>query len=261
MGVERPVGRRADRLRIRADRPERKLASKRPITRERIVDEALRIVAAEGFDALTMRRVAAAINTGPASLYAHVQDKAHLDELLIGRLCSEVLVPVPDPARWQEQMLAFVSDVRDKYLAYPGLSRAGLAVIPTNLETLRISEGLLSILIAGDVPPQRAAWAVDALALYVAAYCLEVSLWITDATKDDPWEFESDFRAAFDALPADQFPMTKKYASELVAGQGHDRFDFAVTALLSGLGGSGGAGGLGGPGGNGGRLTRAKGRR
>ncbi len=239
MGAERKVERRVARVRSNASGWERKLDGKRPITRERIVDEALKIVAAEGFDALTMRRVAAAINTGPASLYAHVRDKAHLDELLIGRLCSEVTVPVPDPARWQEQMLAFVSDVRDKYLDYPGLSRAGLAVIPTNLETLRISEGLLAVLIAGDVPPQRAAWAVDALALYVAAYCLEVSLWITDATKDNPWEFESDFRSAFDALPADEFPMTKRYASELVAGEGHDRFDFAVTTLLEGLGGRG----------------------
>ncbi|MDQ2782439.1 MAG: TetR/AcrR family transcriptional regulator [Actinomycetota bacterium] len=237
MGVERKVERRIDRMRTNADRWEHRLDKKRPISRERIIDEALKIVAAEGFDALTMRRVAAAINTGPASLYAHVQDKAHLDELLIGRLCSAVTIPVPDSNRWQQQMLDFVSDLRDRYLAYPGLSRAGLAVVPTNLETLRISEGLLAILIAGDVPPQRAAWAIDTLALYVAAYCLEVSLWMRDATTDDPWEFETDFRAAFDALPADEFPMTKKYASELVAGEGHDRFDFAVTTLLSGLGG------------------------
>ena len=59
-----------------------------PITVGRIVDAALQLVEAEGFDALTMRRVAAALQTGPASLYAHVRDKAELDDLMIGELCS-----------------------------------------------------------------------------------------------------------------------------------------------------------------------------
>jgi AcrR family transcriptional regulator len=66
------------------------LAPKAPITVGRIVDAALQIVEAEGFEALTMRRVAAALQTGPASLYAHVRNKAELDDLLIGELCARV---------------------------------------------------------------------------------------------------------------------------------------------------------------------------
>jgi AcrR family transcriptional regulator len=52
-----------------------------------VPDTALGVIAAEGYEALTMRRLAAALDTGPASLYAHVVNKADLDELLIGRLC------------------------------------------------------------------------------------------------------------------------------------------------------------------------------
>lgn len=43
-----------------------------------------------GYDALTMRRVAGVVDTGPASLYAHVGNKADFDELLIGRLCAQI---------------------------------------------------------------------------------------------------------------------------------------------------------------------------
>ena len=43
-------------------------ARKEPITVDRILTTALRLVETEGFDARTMRRVAAALDTGPASL-------------------------------------------------------------------------------------------------------------------------------------------------------------------------------------------------
>src|SRR3954469_25818853 len=147
-----------------------------PITVEAIVRTAFDIVAREGYDALSMRRVAAALDTGPASLYAHVVNKEDLDDLLIGRLCAEIGLPDPDPATWRQQILGVCTQLRDQYLRYPGISRAALAVVPTNLETLRVSEGMLAILLAGDVAPQTAAWAIDALALYVNAYCLETYL-------------------------------------------------------------------------------------
>jgi hypothetical protein len=47
-------------------------------------------------------------------------------------------------------------------------------VVPTNLETLRVSEGMLAILLAGGIAPRTAAWTIDALSLYVAGYALEV---------------------------------------------------------------------------------------
>ena len=52
-----------------------------------------------------MRRVAAALQASPGALYAHVRDKAELDDLMIGELCSRVALPVPDPARWKAQAI------------------------------------------------------------------------------------------------------------------------------------------------------------
>src|ERR1700754_5183578 len=77
---------------------------KPPITVDRITDAALEVVAADGYDALTMRSVAALLDTGPASLYAHVVNKADSDELIIGRLCNQLVLPEPDPATWRDQI-------------------------------------------------------------------------------------------------------------------------------------------------------------
>ena len=149
---------------------------KQPITVEAIIEAALGIVESEGYAALTMRRVATALGTGPASLYAHVVNKEDLDDLLIGRLCGEIDLPDPDPSTWREQIIGVCAQIRDQYLRYPGISQAALAVVPTNPDTLRVNEGMLAILLAGGIEPQTAAWAVDALSLYVNAYCLETSL-------------------------------------------------------------------------------------
>ena len=151
--------------------------TKKPITVDAVVSTAFGIVETEGCaEALTMRRVAAALETGPSSLYAHVVNKEDLDELLIGRLCAGDRLPEADPATWRQQAIGVCARLRDQYLRYPGISRAAFAVAPSNLDIMRVSEGLLAILLAGDIASQTAAWAIDSLFLYVNAYSLEVSL-------------------------------------------------------------------------------------
>ncbi|MFG2386453.1 TetR/AcrR family transcriptional regulator [Streptomyces avermitilis] len=217
-----------------APRPRRR---KPPITVEQVIDTALGVIATEGYEALTMRRLAGALDTGPASLYAHVVNKADLDELLIGRLCAELALPEPDPAAWREQIRGVCTQIRDQYLKYPGISRAALAMAPTDLETMRVSEGMLAILLAGGVAPQAAAWAIDALLLYVAAYCLEASIVRQrSADNDAVWVLDRDeLLRRFTALPAETFPHTTRYAAELTAGEGHDRFDFTLALMVDGL--------------------------
>jgi AcrR family transcriptional regulator len=208
---------------------------KKPITVEAIIDTAFSIVASEGYEALTMRRVATALETGPASLYAHVVNKDDLDDLLLGRLYAQIEIPEPDPAAWRQQITSVCTQMRDQYSRYPGISGAALAIMPTNLETMRVNEGMFAIVLAGGVDPQTAAWAIDALTLYVNAYCLETSLRDRVARNGDNWLVSRDeLLRRFAELP-DTFPQTKRYAAELTSGTGHDRFDFTINLILDGL--------------------------
>ncbi|MFC0437777.1 TetR/AcrR family transcriptional regulator [Kutzneria buriramensis] len=205
---------------------------KTPITADRITDAALQVIAAEGYDALTIRRVAAVLGTGPSSLYAHIVSKEELDDLLIGRLLAGIELPAPDPATWRRQIRDVYAQIRDQYLAYPGVSRAALAIVPTNPETLRVAEGILAILLAGGVEPRTAAWALDALTLYVCGYTLERSL----VQRGQEWVLSrEELMDRFGALPADRFPHTRRHAADLTAGTGHDRFDFTLSLILDNL--------------------------
>ena len=212
-------------------------ARKKPITVDRIADAALEVVATEGYDALTIRRVAAVLGTGPSSLYAHIVNKDDFDDLLIGRLYAEVVLPEPDPAAWREQLLKVYTQIRDRYLKYPGVSRAALATVPTNLETLRVGESILAILLAGGIDPRTAAWARDAMSLYVSAYALEQSL-VQQRRRhqDQEWVLSrEELVDRFAALPAEKFPQTRHHAAELVSGTGADRFEFALGLLMNNL--------------------------
>lgn len=213
---------------------------KPPITVDRITDAALEVVATDGYDALTMRSVAGLLDTGPASLYAHVVNKADIDELIIGRLCNQLVLPEPDPATWREQISDVCAQLRDQYLKYPGISRAAMAMVVTDLDVLRVNEGMLAILIAGGIKPQVAAWAIDALFLYVGAYTMEISLVAQRQRKQaDDWRIGRDEREEltrrFAALPADQFPQISRYAAELTSGTRHERFDFTVKLIVGNL--------------------------
>ena len=212
--------------------------SKAPITADRIIHAALAIVAADGFDALTMRNVAARLDTGPASLYAHVVNKADLDELLIGRLCSQINLPEPSAAQWREQLTDVCTQLRDLYLDYPGISRAALAIDVTDLDVLRVNEGMLAILITAGIDPQTAAWTIDALFLYVGAYTMDIAVADTGANTEEhrlSSQHRTDLIARFEALPEDRFPHVRAHATELTSGTGHERFDFTLRLVLGNL--------------------------
>jgi AcrR family transcriptional regulator len=208
---------------------------KEPITVGRIVAAALQVVETEGFDALTMRRVAAGLQASPGALYAHVRDKSELDDLMIGELCSRVTLPVPDPARWQAQAIDVCGQLRDQYLRYPEIWRATLAAAPNSLDTLRIMEGLLAILQAGGVPLQSAVWASDAAFLYIGAYSVMALRRLTDKDTDGRAVDRSEVTERLEMLPPDRFPITVAHAGVLTSGEGHDRFDFTLGLLFGGL--------------------------
>jgi AcrR family transcriptional regulator len=208
--------------------------AREPLSAPRIVDAALQLVQAEGFDALTMRRLASTLQATPGALYAHVRDKQELDDLMLGALCARVQIPVPDPDAWKAQATGVCAQLRDEYLRYPGIWRATLAAAPSTPDTMRIMEGLLAILTRGGVPLRYAAWAIDAAFQYIGAY----SVTAPRRTPGDPAAAagaRDEAIAQLAMLPADQFPISAAHAAELTSGDGHERFDFTLGLLFGGL--------------------------
>jgi AcrR family transcriptional regulator len=217
-------------------RPVPERSAKIPLTRSQIVQAALRIVQAEGIDAVSMRRIAGEFATGPSSLYAHVANKDELLQLMFDEMCRLVPLPEPDPANWKEQLKQIARSGYRIMIEHNDLARAALGTIPTGPNALRISEAMLGIVISGGVPSQVAAWVLDRLFLYIVADAFEYSIWRDEVADTAAVEqLSGDLLAYFEQLPAEQFPNIRRYAGDLVSGDTADRFEFGLDLLIDGL--------------------------
>lgn len=72
--------------------------------RAAIVRAAIRIADAEGFDALSMRRVASELGSAVMSLYRHVPSKEELELLMRDQVFGERPLPATPPPGWRAQL-------------------------------------------------------------------------------------------------------------------------------------------------------------
>ncbi|MEY9836804.1 TetR/AcrR family transcriptional regulator [Streptacidiphilus sp. EB103A] len=148
----------------------------RSLSRESIVETALGIVDAEGLDALSMRRIAQELNTGPASLYAYVPSKDLLVDLVLERVAADLVHPVPDPDDWQRQVKDFLRQSRNNLAAHNDLARALLvADIPILPSRLDAAGTVIALLRAGGLPEELIACGVDLMTLHVVSSACQES--------------------------------------------------------------------------------------
>jgi len=86
------------------NRPRRGRRREQPaLTQEQIVGEAIKLLDADGLDALTMRKLGTALGAVATAVYWHVANKEELIELVVDEVYGEIEVPeVSDPSQWRE---------------------------------------------------------------------------------------------------------------------------------------------------------------
>ena len=93
-------------------------AARPRVTRDVIVDAAIALADAEGLSAVSIRRVAAALETRPMSLYSHIERKDDLIDLMIDRIAGDFLLDtVPD--EWRDALRAIARATRSACLGHP----------------------------------------------------------------------------------------------------------------------------------------------
>jgi AcrR family transcriptional regulator len=221
-------------------RPRRAREPRRPLTVDLIVETGIRVLDAEGLDAVTMRRVAQELGTGPASLYAHVASKDELYDLMLDRVSAEIRLPEPDPARWRELIKESALEVRRVLSAHRDIARVSLGAIPLGPNLLLGVERMLAILLAGGVPPKIAAMALDTLAMYIDADVIEGTIYTAKALgpEDGQRMYEDKIgpiRDYFRALPPARYPNIVAMVDDLTEGDGDERFLFGLDIFIRGL--------------------------
>lgn len=135
----RELAGRLDRRRPRAD----------GLTIERIVEEAVALVDAEGLEALTVRGLASRFGTGSATLYRHVASRDELLVLIVDHVLGEV-EPPGDDLTGRPRVEALAAELRRVLLRHPNLVPALPAAPLLGPNALRGSElALVALLESG----------------------------------------------------------------------------------------------------------------
>jgi AcrR family transcriptional regulator len=215
---------------VRPQRSTRDRPAKPPLSEDAVIDAALAILKAQGLAAVSMRRVAAALDTGAASLYVYVSGREGLLQAMQDRIIATVELETPDPARWRAQLHALLVRMREALIAHPGIAETAIAEPPATAATQRLLENQLGILLAGGLDPQDAAWAADIFATLVNYSAIEA-----DIRRADHRERAEALHRRFTGLSPDEFPLITAHAAQLVAGDSEERFAVGVDIVLDGL--------------------------
>jgi AcrR family transcriptional regulator len=210
-------------------RPERR-PRKDGITLERIVAVAVEVVQTEGHEALTMRRVADKLATGPASLYRHVAGRDELVALVVDHVLGSVPRGRPPAGGWRVKLEWWARNFRAHLLvhraAVPLIASAQL-LGPSSMEG---REAIVSMLVRKGFRP------VDAVRTQ-----LIVQHWIVATVQLDvraaartPAE-RRQLRELFEGQDPDRFPTVVANAHVLATQRSEDEFEFGLQAILAGL--------------------------
>jgi len=149
--------------------------SRKPrFTREQIAETALEIADAEGFEALSMRRVAEDLGAGTMTLYYYVRTKEDLLALVEDALMGETVEACdPLPKGWRPAVRKLAMATRATYLRHAWALRT-LTGVRVGPNALRHIEQSLQAVASIDLPTGKKLEILSVVDDYVFGHCAGV---------------------------------------------------------------------------------------
>src|SRR5213596_3087062 len=114
--------------------PDPTLQSRLPLSRERVLEAAIRIADEGGIEALTMRKLARELGVEAMSLYNHVANKDDLVDGIVDLVVSEIDLP-STAEDWETAIREYAISAHEALLRHPWA--CSLVMSPTTTRTMR----------------------------------------------------------------------------------------------------------------------------
>ena len=201
-------------------------AERRPLSRRRVLEEAVRFADREGLEALTMRKLGAELGVEAMSLYNHVPNKGALLDGMVEVLLGELEIPARGLG-WEER-------IREGYRAFRRLAHEHPNVFPLlvnrppeTMDGVWLVEEFLQTLREAGFGLEEALHAFRSLSSYTFGYAM---------AEIRGFALEPDgSRLGARALSSEEFPNLRKLGSQLESVDHDAEFEFGLNLLISGL--------------------------
>ena len=205
-------------------------------SRAQIAAAAVGIADGSGLAAVSMRRVAAAIGTGAASLYRYVANRDELLELMADAVHAELDLSAPPSGDWRADLLALARRMREVYRRHPWLLDVAPGRVALGPHAVAYLEHALAVLAGLDVPARVK---LEAVAMLNGIVALGVRAEIAVGGSTSTWQAaQAEFLAA--VVAGGRHPHLAAAVTDAGAGPAgeDDLFDRVLPRLLGGLLGS-----------------------
>jgi AcrR family transcriptional regulator len=208
-----------------------------PLRREHVLATALRLIDADGVEALSMRRMGRALDRDPMRLYRFASSKDELLDGVVELVLGELRVRTAEAGNWEDVLRRTAHAYRGIALAHPHVVpllvtrplATPLALRP--LGTLRPLEELLELLIGAGFDDRGA---LHAYRLYMGFLQGHVLNELQERVYD-PEETDDLLRLGLHRLPAKEFPRLRSLAAELAAYDGFQELEEGLDVVIGGL--------------------------
>jgi AcrR family transcriptional regulator len=206
---------------------------RRQLTRERVVAEALAVIAQDGVQALTMRRLAARLGVVPGALYHHVRNKQQLQDLVLDNVLAEVDLHLDSPLGWTEQLKLLAHRLRQVLEDHPGVADILKTRDPLGPHSLALAEAFLGPLQAAGFADRDAGLAFLLLVDYTIGFAVSPTS-VNEQRVRDP-ATRTQLHQFFRSLPPDRFPALVALGEHVWVDNRDERFTAGLQVLIDGL--------------------------
>jgi AcrR family transcriptional regulator len=203
------------------------------LDRPSVLAAALRLTAAHGLEALTVRAIADHLAVWPTTVHHHLGDVDAIKDAVADAVAAELPAPERlDHRRWRRELAEFAQGARVVVRRYPGVARRIQQRGPTSHHQVEVIDRIVGGLCAAGFPPRQAA----------LAYGLLLN-WIVDVSEIEAYRSQAPaVGAAYRATLLDvassrgtQLRGLAAAAPSFAAITFDEYFEFGLTVLLDGI--------------------------
>ncbi len=204
-----------------------------PLTRDRVLQTAVRQADEGGIDSLSMRKLGQQLGVEAMALYHHFANKDDLVDSMVDLVFGEIELPTSG-GDWRTAMRQRAIAVRDALLRHRwtiGLMESRRRPGPANL---RHHDAVIGSLRAGGFDIAMAAHAYSLLDSYIYGFAL-TKMNLPFDTSDDVGEVA---QSMLEPFPPDEYPNMVEILTAHVMKPGYDygdEFEYGLDLILDGL--------------------------
>jgi AcrR family transcriptional regulator len=205
------------------------------LTRQRVVAEALTVIANDGVQALTMRGLAGRLGVVPGALYHHLRNKQQLHDLLLDSVLAEVELHLDPSLAWTDQLKILAHRLRQVLEGHPGVAGILKTRDPLGPHSLALAEALLSPLQAAGFGDREAGLAFFLLVDYTIGFAVSSPRTSVNEQRVRDAAIRTRLHEFFRSLPPERFPALVALGEHVWVDNRDERFTAGLDVLIDGL--------------------------